>query len=56
MICLSGYAILYLLAVWIFAVPWVTYLAAAALAGACYFGTTLVPGITLADQALAAAF
>ena len=54
-ICLSGYAILYLLAVWIFAAPWVTYLAAAALAGACYFGTTLVPGITLADQALAAA-
>ena len=46
---------MYLLAVWIFAAPWVTYLAAAALAGACYFGTTLVPGITLADQALAAA-
>ena len=54
LICLSGYAILYLLAVWIFAAPWVTYLAAAALAGACYFGTTLVPGITLADQALVA--
>ena len=54
-ICLSGYAILYLLAVWIFAAPWVTYLAAAALTGACYFGTTLVPGIALADQALAAA-
>ena len=54
-ICLSAYAILYVLAVWIFAVPWLTYLAAAALAGACYFGTTLVPGITLADQALAAA-
>ena len=30
------------------------YLAVAALAGAGYFGTTLVPGITLADQALAA--
>ena len=55
LICLSGYAFLYLLAVWIFAAPWVTYLAAAALAGACYFGTTLVPGITLADQALAGA-
>jgi hypothetical protein len=54
-ICLSGYAILYMLAVWIFAAPWVTYLAAAALAGACYFGTTLVHDITLADQALAAA-
>ena len=53
--CLSGYAILYLLAVWIFAAPWVTYLAAAALAGACYFGTTQLPGITLADQALAGA-
>ena len=40
LICLSAYAILYLLAVWIFAAPWVTYLAAAALAGACYFGTS----------------
>ena len=54
-ICLSGYAILYLLAVWTFAAPAVTYLAAAAIAGACYFGTTLVPGITAADQALAGA-
>jgi len=53
-ICLSGYAVLYILAVWLFAAPWVTYLAAAALTGACYFGTTLVPGITLADKALAA--
>ena len=39
-ICLSGYAILYLLAVWVFAAPWVTYLAAAALTGAAYFGST----------------
>ncbi len=54
-ICLSLYAIAYLLAIWIFAVPWVTYLAASAFAGACYFGTTLVPGITLADQGLVAA-
>ena len=46
LICLSGYAILYLLAIWVFAAPWVTYLAAAAVAGACYFGTRLVPGIT----------
>ena len=55
LICLSGYAILYLVAVWVFAAPWVTYLAIAALTGAAYFGSTLVPGITLADQALLAA-
>jgi len=54
-ICLSGYTVLYVLAIWIFAAPWVSWLAAAALTGACYFGTRLVPGITLADQALAAA-
>jgi hypothetical protein len=34
---------------------WLSYLAAATLAGACYFGTSLVPGITLADQGLVAA-
>ncbi|MFI5459899.1 MAG: tetratricopeptide repeat protein [Isosphaerales bacterium] len=54
-ICLSGYAILYLLAVGIFAAPRLTYLAAVALTGVCYFGTRLVPGINLADQALVAA-
>jgi tetratricopeptide (TPR) repeat protein len=53
-ICLSLYAVLYLLAIWIFDAAWVTYLAAAAIAGACYFGTFLVPDITLAAQALAA--
>jgi tetratricopeptide (TPR) repeat protein len=53
--CLSGFALLYLLAVWVFAAPWVTYLAVAALCGASYFGSTLVPGVTLAGQALLAA-
>ncbi|HKI20079.1 MAG TPA: hypothetical protein VKA15_19475, partial [Isosphaeraceae bacterium] len=52
---LSGYAILYLVAIWVFAAPWVTYLAIASLTGAAYFGLTLVSGITLADEALLAA-
>jgi len=51
-ICLSGYALLYLWAVWAFAAPEVTYLAVAALGGAAYFASTRVPGITLAGQAL----
>ena len=55
LICLSGYAILYLVAVWLFAAPWVTYLGIAALTGAIYLGSTLVPAIHLADQALLAA-
>jgi tetratricopeptide (TPR) repeat protein len=55
LICLSGYAILYLVAVWVFGAPWVTYLGIASLTGAVYFGSTLVPGITLADKALFAA-
>jgi tetratricopeptide (TPR) repeat protein len=54
-ICMSSYAILYLVAVWVFAAPWVTYLAIAALTGATYFGSTLYSGITLADEALFAA-
>ncbi len=54
-ICLSIYAILFLLGVWIFSAPLVSYLAAAALIGACYFGMSLVPGVTLADHALTAA-
>jgi len=54
-ICLSGYAMLYLWAVWAFAAPEVTYLAVAALGGASYFASTRVPGITLAGQALMAA-
>jgi len=53
-ICLTAYAVLYLLAIWIFAAPWVTYLAAAALAGACYFGISMVHGVTSAEQALVA--
>ena len=55
LICLSGYSILYLFAVWAFAAPWVTYLAIAAMTAAAYFGSTLFSGITLADQALLAA-
>ena len=54
-ICLSAYAILYLLGVWVFSAPQVTYLGATALAGAVYFGSTLVPGTTIAGQALLAA-
>ncbi len=54
-ICLSVYAVLFLSAVWIFAAPWVTYLAMAALTGAVYFGSTLVPGMTTGGQALLAA-
>ena len=52
---LSAYAILYLLGVWVFAAPQVTYLGVAALAGAFYFGSTLVPGTTISGQALLAA-
>jgi tetratricopeptide (TPR) repeat protein len=54
-ICMSGYAVLYALAVWVFAEPRVIYLSAAALAGAAYFGLSLVPGATLAHLALASA-
>jgi tetratricopeptide (TPR) repeat protein len=54
-ICLSGYAVLYALAVRVFAAPQVTYLSTAALAGAVYFGSTLRPGTTPAGQALAGA-
>jgi tetratricopeptide (TPR) repeat protein len=51
-ICLSGYTVLYLLAVWVFAKPWLTYPAIAAMTGAAYFGSSLVAGVTRADQAL----
>ena len=54
-ICLSAYAALYLLAVFIFSAPRLTYLAVAASSGACYFGSTLVPGVTIAGQGLLAA-
>jgi tetratricopeptide (TPR) repeat protein len=53
--CLSGFAVLYLLAVWLLGVPWMTYLAVGALCGASYFGSTLVPGVTLAGDGLLAA-
>lgn len=51
-ICLSGYAVLFALAAPVFAAPGVVYLATAALAGAAYFGSSLRPGVTPADQAL----
>ncbi len=54
-ICLSGYAVLYLWAVWAFAAPAVTYLAVAAIGGASYFASTRLPSVTLADQSLIAA-
>ncbi len=53
--CMSGYAVLYLLASWVFAAPLVQYLAIAAMAGAAYFGSTLLPSVTLEQQALLAA-
>ncbi len=53
-IVLSGYAVLFVLAVWMFAVPVLTYAAIGALCGASYFGSTLIAGITPADQALIA--
>ena len=54
LLCLGGYFVLYLLGTWVFRAPWVQYLAIGALAAAAYFGSTLVPGITLGEQALAA--
>ena len=51
-ICLSGYAVLDLLATRVFAEPRVQYLAIGSLAAAAYFGSTLVPTITLGQQAL----
>ena len=54
-ICLAGYASLYLAGTWVFGTPWLTYLGVAAVSGSAYFGSTLVHGVTLADQALLAA-
>ncbi len=53
-ICLSAYAVLYLAGVWLFSAPQVTYLGVTAVAGAVYFGSTLVHGTTIAGQALLA--
>jgi len=55
LICLSGYTVLDLLATWVFASPRVQYLAISSLAAAAYFGSTLLPAITLGQQALGAA-
>jgi tetratricopeptide (TPR) repeat protein len=54
-IVLSGYAVLFSLAVWLYTVPALAYGAILALCGAAYFGSTLVPGVTVAGQALTAA-
>ncbi len=43
-ICLSGYTILFLLAIVIFAAPEVTFLAMGSLTGAAYFGSYFHPG------------
>ncbi len=53
-IVLSGYTVLFGSAVWLYAEPRLTYPAILALCGASYFGSTLVTGITEADQALGA--
>ncbi len=55
LICMTGYTALFALGAWIFAQPFLLYLTAASMAGAAYFGSTLLPGVTLADQALGAA-
>jgi hypothetical protein len=52
LLCLSGYTILYALAVWIFRSPRVLYLATSALAGAVHFGLTFLPGAVPAIEAL----
>jgi tetratricopeptide (TPR) repeat protein len=53
-IVLSGYAVLFGLAVWLYAMPLLSYATILAACGAAYFGSTLVAGVTLADQALLA--
>jgi tetratricopeptide (TPR) repeat protein len=55
LLCLSGYAILFAVAVWVFEAPLLVYLACAALTGAVYFGSTLRPEVSVAAQALLAA-
>lgn len=54
-ICLSGYTILYALAVVVFAEPRMTYLAALSVAGVAYLGVGLMPGATIGGRALVAA-
>jgi tetratricopeptide (TPR) repeat protein len=54
-ICLSGYTIWFALAVWLFAAPALSFLTIGSLAGAAYFGSTFIPGVTVADQALLSA-
>ncbi len=54
LICLSGYAVLYAIAARVFSEPRVIYLAAAATAGAAWFGTTLQHGWTFAVMAVVA--
>ncbi len=51
-ICLSGYALLYAAAVWVFRAPWVVYLATTALAGAAYFAVRLWADATIDQLAL----
>src|SRR5262249_22062586 len=54
-IVLSGYAVLFSLAVWLYAVPLVSYAAILAMCGAAYFGSSLVPWLTFVDRALISA-
>lgn len=53
-LCMSGYAILYAIAIPLFREPRVVYLACSALAGALLSGSMLVPGVTLGGRALGA--
>lgn len=53
-LCMSGYSILYAIAIPLFAEPRGVYLACSALAGALLFGSMLIPGITLGTRALGA--
>ena len=54
-ICLSGYTILFALAIGIYEAPAVGFLDALALAGAAYFGSSLIHEVSFADQAMLAA-
>lgn len=53
-LCMSGYSILYAIAIPLFAEPRGGYFACSALAGALLSGSMLVPGVTLAARALGA--
>ncbi len=54
-ICLSGYTVLFALAIGIYEAPAVGFLDALALGGAAYFWSSMIHGVTFADQTMLAA-